>query len=105
MSEILNFLLDNDDDYCIMPLYKTTPVTGQTMKISQVSLPCMVETQTDAIQHLYNFSALARYIVAFGDVSVVFDDTRNIYRVPSFAKKIKSYTEFKTVDCARWGCE
>ena len=87
------------------------------MKLSEIKITATngnegirVETTTDALRVIWNDERfgnvhLERYIEQFGDVEVEYDEQDNVYRVPAFAEKIKSYCETKSYYCARWGSE
>jgi hypothetical protein len=69
------------------------------------NFPIKVETDTDAVAHIRDNAALDRYIQQYGNVTIVRDNDRNLYRVPAFADKIERYSKAKQIDCQRWGCE
>ena len=77
------------------------------MNVNQIELTrtTRVESDTDAYHILSNQFQLYHYIERFGNVEVVWDDEWTVYRVPSLDEKRNIYSEKKTLDCAKWGCE
>ena len=77
------------------------------MNVSEITLTrtTRVEGNTDAYHILSNQFQLDGYIKQFGNVEVVYDAEWKVYRVPSLDEKRNIYSEKKTRDCAKWGCE
>ena len=77
------------------------------MNVSEITLTrtTRVESDTDANHILSNQFQLYHYIEQFGNVEVVYDAEWKVYRVPSLDEKRNLYSEKKTRDCAKWGCE
>ena len=77
------------------------------MNVNQIELTrnTRVETDSDAYHILSNQFQLDQYIACFGNVEVVYDEEWKVYRVPSLDEKRNIYSEKKTLDCAKWGCE
>ena len=77
------------------------------MHVNQIELTrnTRVEGDTDAYHILSNQFQLDGYVQQFGNVEVVYDAERKVYRVPSLDAKRNLYCEKKTRDCAKWGCE
>ena len=73
--------------------------------IQDVSLPCHVETRTDAHQILLTESHRAAYVAEYGNVEVEYNAEYKYWRVPAFAAEVAAYTAAKAKDCAIWGCE
>jgi len=64
-----------------------------------------IETKSDAIRCLCDYTDMANYIDEFGDNEVVYDGDYRVYRVPAFADAIAKYSKAKAKDCAKNGCE
>jgi len=77
------------------------------MNVNQIELTrtTRVESDTDAYHILSNQFQLDQYVARFGNVEVVYDAEWKVYRVPSLDEKRNIYSEKKTRDCAKWGCE
>ena len=77
------------------------------MNVNQIELTrtTRVEGNTDAYHILSNQFQLDGYVEQFGNVEVVYDAEWKVYRVPSLDEKRNIYSEKKTRDCAKWGCE
>ena len=77
------------------------------MNVNQIELTrtTRVEGNTDAYHIRSNQLQLDQYIARFGNVEVVYDAEWKVYRVPSLDEKRNLYSEKKTRDCAKWGCE
>jgi hypothetical protein len=74
-------------------------------KVSEISLPTMIETRTDAHRVLRDDSDRQHYMGEYGDVECYYDSQFQVYRVPSLSARIAKYVGYKSVDCAKWGCE
>lgn len=61
----------------------------------------------DSYQVIRDQFSLQQFVRSYGNVVVELMDTRrnNQYSVPAFAESRKRFSEIKTADCERWGCE
>lgn len=68
-----------------------------------------VESKTDALWIVNSIWTKAQYILNHGDVEIIVEDTNDkktkMVRVPEFDEVREKFNQWKTAECAKWGCE